>query len=134
MEMRTDELLALDADTDVIFIVGEEDAQCVEMLWQGVRKRMRAKTWWIRVVGATHKMVFGSEEMGEEICGVLGQIAARWTLKRCRERTELTLKWDYDAGQTAWTEWVALDVQPTLPPPKEISIDEYLEATVPVPR
>jgi hypothetical protein len=114
MEIRSDELLALEADCDVLFIVGDEDAQCIEILLHGMRKQMRAKTWWLRVVNADHKMAFAKSEMRDEICGVAGQIAALWTLERSRDRTELTLKWDFEADQTTWTPWVAFGEQEPL--------------------
>ena len=117
MDIRSEELLALEADCDVLFIVGDEDVQCIEILLHGIREQMRAKTWRVRVVNADHKMAFAKPEMRDEICGVAGQIAALWTLERARDRTELTLKWDYDAGQTTWTPWVAFGEQE---PPKEI--------------
>jgi hypothetical protein len=114
MEIRSDELLALEANCDVLFIVGDEDAQCIEILLHGIRGQMRAKTWWLRVVNADHKMAFAQPEMRDEICSVAGQIAALWTVERARDRTELTLKWDYDAGQTTWTPWVAVGEQELL--------------------
>jgi hypothetical protein len=114
MEIRSEELLALEADCDVLFIVGDDDAQCIEILLHGIRGQMRAKTWWLRVVNGDHKMAFAKPEMRDEICGVAGQIAALWTVKRARDRTELTLRWDFEAGQTTWTPWVAVGEQEPL--------------------
>lgn len=110
LEERSEELLALDADTDVLFIVGDADARCVEILLQPLRQRMRARTWWIRVVGADHAMWYDDDQVRGTICNISGQIAAMWNIDGNRNpaATELTLQYDAAQQQVTWTGWMAL--------------------------
>ena len=106
---RYEELLALDAETDVLFIIGDSDPMAIELLLNPLRQRMRARSWWIKVIGADHAFWFDPPETRDGICNVAGQIASMWIVdgNRDPERTELTLKYDPTPGiqQVTWTGW-----------------------------
>lgn len=119
MEEREEELLMLDAETHVLFIVGDRDFAAPEVLLRRVRERMRARTWWVRVEGADFELGMGmgveAEERKEKVCGVLGQIAGRWSEAeegRDGEKTECTVRWDERRERVAWTDWKALEPLP----------------------
>jgi len=110
IDERYEELLQLSSDVDVLFVVGDSDPLCVEMHLAAIRKRMRARTWWIRVIGADHQFSMrGNNGAGTKLCNVAGQIAAKWNVEGGRdlEKTELTLQYDKVNKQAVWTEWFA---------------------------
>ena len=107
---RYEELLALDADVDVLFVVGDEDPLCVELHLQAIRSRMKAPSWWLKVARGNHALNFDHDLTKRyAICNVAGQIAAAWSMEEGRdpEKTELTLDWDEDTRTAVWTPWMA---------------------------
>ena len=107
LEERFEELLELKSDVDVLFVLGDSDALCHEMHLKAVRQRMRARTWWIRMVNGDHALWYDPDEKRNALCNIAGQISARWNVSRDPELTELTLDWDDDANQPTWTNWMA---------------------------
>lgn len=49
----------MDEGPDVLFACGERDFRAPEILLRGVRGRMRAGSWWVRVEGADWEMRIG---------------------------------------------------------------------------
>ena len=106
LDFRTEELLALPADVQVLFTMGTCDAMCPELLLAAVRKRMRAQSWCIRIEGGNHQFDF---DHAEEICGIVGQIAGIWSSLRWNTAggTELTVLWNEGENRVTWGRWQA---------------------------
>jgi hypothetical protein len=117
LDERYEELLALDANTDVLFILGDSDALCHELHLKAIRERMRARTWWIRLLKADHAVWYEDPEQRDTICNVAGQIAAHWNIDENRNPalTELTLGWNATVGQVQWTGFMAPPQEPERP-------------------
>ncbi|PVH89429.1 hypothetical protein DL98DRAFT_355881, partial [Cadophora sp. DSE1049] len=96
LDERYEELLELKSDVDVLFVVGDSDALCHEMHLNAIRKRMRARTWWVRMIDGDHALWYDPNEKRNALCNIAGQIAAQWNVSRDPELTELTLDWDKD--------------------------------------
>lgn len=117
LDQRYEELLALEPDTEVLFIIGDSDPLAVEMHLKAIRARMRAKSWWLKVVNGDHAMWF--EDPGTDaICNVIGQIAARWNVERDDKLTDLTIGWDGKEKVAKWTEWREEAADPPIPDTK----------------
>ena len=83
-----------------------------EWLLRPLRARIRARTWWIKLVKTDHAIWYDPPENTEAICdivGHIGQIAALWNMDGGRdpEKTELTVDWDKEKKQVTWTPWIA---------------------------
>ncbi|KAI9732736.1 MAG: hypothetical protein M1818_007470 [Claussenomyces sp. TS43310] len=109
LQERYEELLALDCDTDVLFIVGDMDPLCIELLLKPVRARMRARSWWIRMVNGDHALWWEPEAARHNICNVAGQLAAKWHESRDPALTEMTLR--ISGEQVVWDAWHAPTVE-----------------------
>jgi hypothetical protein len=110
LDYRYADLIALGPDIEVLFVVGDGDPLAVETQMREVRHRMRAKSWWIKVVNANHTFGLWTEPVMENMVDIAGQIAAVWAKTETLdpELTELTLQWrgPYEAGgQAEWTAW-----------------------------
>lgn len=118
LDERYDELLALPANVDVLFIIGDEDPMTPELCLKGIRARMRARTWWVRLLKADHSVTYADPVVQHTICNVSGQIAAEWNADddRAPNLTELTLRYNAAEGhkRVEWTGWMA-------PPPKPVN-------------
>jgi hypothetical protein len=105
---RYEELMQLEENVHVLFVVGDSDPLCHELHLRAIRKRMRAKTWWIRVINGDHLfMMKGDKEQETKMCDIAGQIAARWNVDggRNTELTELMLDYDIEKKEVFWSEW-----------------------------
>jgi len=106
-DLRDAILLALPAETCVLFISGDHDNMCPLTELAKVRAKMKAKTWLVTVVGADHGMEVrggtalkrGTEEIGREC----GRIAARWLQERDESIREMRAKWDGERGKVIGT-------------------------------
>ena len=107
LDERFEELLELKSDVDVLLELGDSDAHCHEIHLKVVRQRMRARTWWVRMVNGDHALWYDPDEKRTALCNIAGQIAARWNVSRDPELTELT-----DANQPTWTNWMAPAAEP----------------------
>lgn len=112
LDERYEELLALEVDVEALFIIGDYDPLAVEILMRAVRSRMRAKSWWVKVVRGDHSFRTFSDEARNAVCNVAGQTAALWNVERDPNLTELTMKWDLEKGakekSVIWKDWQAL--------------------------
>jgi Alpha/beta hydrolase domain len=107
-DVRQEELLQLSSDVDVLFVIGDSDPLCTELPLSAIRAQMRARTWWIRVIGADHIFQMNGDFQAEQkLCNAAGQIAARWNVEGGRDpnKTELTLEYDKVNKEAVWTEW-----------------------------
>lgn len=69
INLRHEELLNLPNDVDVIFISGTKDPMCAEPILHLVRSRMKAKSWYIKVVGGDHSMkISEASEARQVLC------------------------------------------------------------------
>lgn len=97
-DLRDAILLALPAETSVLFISGDRDSMCPLAQLESVRAKMKAQTWLVTVVSADHGMDLhggkalkkGTEEVGHEC----GRIAARWLRQRDDGVQEMHIRWD----------------------------------------
>lgn len=97
-DLRDAILLALPADTSVLFISGDHDSMCPLAQLEKVRAKMKAQTWLVTVISADHGMDLhggkalkkGTEEVGREC----GRIAARWLRQRDDGVREMVIRWD----------------------------------------
>jgi len=106
---RYEELLQLEDNVDVLFVVGDSDPLCHELHLRAIRNRMRARTWWIRVINGDHLFMMKGDTVQErKMCDIAGQIAARWNVDGGRDpnKTELTLDYDMVKKEAVWTEWL----------------------------
>ena len=99
-EVRDQILLDLPAEKDVLFISGDHDSMCdLEMLSE-VRKKMKAKSWLIRVRDADHGMNAKPKKATRAIGEETGLIAAGWLHERMDNETEREIWWGEDeAGE-----------------------------------
>jgi hypothetical protein len=120
LDERYEELLALPAEVDVLLIIGDEDAMAPELILKSIRARMRARTWWIRLVKADHAIWYDNPDTRDTICNVAGQIAATWNVGGNRDPalTELTIRYNATEGyhRVEWTEWMAPPPEPQRAP------------------
>ncbi|KAH9220340.1 hypothetical protein DL95DRAFT_383253 [Leptodontidium sp. 2 PMI_412] len=84
---------------------------------KAIRQRMRARTWWVRMIDGDHALWYDPPEKRVALCYIAGQIAAMWNVARDPLLTELTLGWDDAANQSTWTTWMA----PPEDPPREVT-------------
>lgn len=119
LDERYEELLNLEEDRNVLFISGDSDPLMVEQQLHGIRKRIRAKTWWIKLVDGDHRLEFWHDkrefpDRSYRVCNVAGQIAARWlTGERDPSRTELTIGWDKVKALPTISGWQEMEASKT---------------------
>lgn len=78
LDVRHSDLLALSADTDVLFIIGDSDAMAPETHLKEIRQKMKARSWWIRLVGADHQFkLWEGKTIRDAILNIAGQMAAK---------------------------------------------------------
>lgn len=109
LQDRAEELLALDANTHILFISGDDDPLAVESILLEWRQRMRAKTWWIKLRQGDHALEYSIDpdpaDRAYKICNVAGQLAAQWSIERDVNRTEMVIHWDPEERVALWTPW-----------------------------
>ncbi|KAH8819804.1 hypothetical protein F5884DRAFT_26943 [Xylogone sp. PMI_703] len=71
------DLLALQRDVEVLFVGGDRDELCLFEDLVGIRKRMEARSWLVRIEGADHGIRFEIEKR-RAVCEFVGRIAGRW--------------------------------------------------------
>ncbi|KUJ23974.1 uncharacterized protein LY89DRAFT_573255 [Mollisia scopiformis] len=112
----SEDLLKLPATTDVLFVLGNDDARTPEIELHRVRKLMKARTWWIRVILGDHGLFYLPESKRVALAKVMGQLAAQWCENRDPAKTEFVLDWveDKEKGlnQPVWSEWQPIQEDP----------------------
>ncbi|KAL2072865.1 hypothetical protein VTL71DRAFT_12208 [Oculimacula yallundae] len=93
METRYDELLSLPESAEVLFITGDCDHLCPLIQLAGIRKRMRATTWFVKVLNGDHHFEFHGD-LTMRVSDACGQIAGMWKKRRDFSFTELVIKVD----------------------------------------
>lgn len=107
LNYRYADLLALGSDIEVLFIVGDGDPLAVETHLREVRHRMRAKSWWIKLVKGDHSFKLWTDQEMESTLDIAGQLAAIWvkTENLDPDLSELRLQSSFETGKTEWTGW-----------------------------
>jgi predicted alpha/beta-hydrolase family hydrolase len=99
-EVRDQILLDLPAAKDVLFISGDHDSMCDLEMLNEVRRKMKAKSWLIRVRDADHGMNAKPKRATRAIGEETGSIAAAWLHERKDNDTEREIWWGVDeAGE-----------------------------------
>ncbi|KAE8452412.1 hypothetical protein EG329_001113 [Mollisiaceae sp. DMI_Dod_QoI] len=71
------DLLQLQWDVEVLFIGGDRDELCLFEDLAEIRKRMKARSWWVQIEGADHGIRFEVEKR-RSVCEFVGRIAGKW--------------------------------------------------------
>ncbi len=77
-DIRDEILLALPAEVDVLFIIGDADAMCPLPLLDEVRGKMKARSRLVVVRGADHGMSVKPKKRMGGVGEETGRVAARW--------------------------------------------------------
>lgn len=77
-DFRKQELLALPADTRVLFIKGTKDWMGPEIVYAPERNEMRAKTWCVYVADLDHSFNCKTPRQEAKNCNAIGTIAGMW--------------------------------------------------------
>ncbi|PVH77465.1 hypothetical protein DL98DRAFT_637566 [Cadophora sp. DSE1049] len=74
-----------------------------------VLHRMRAKSWWIKLIKGDHSFEQWTEDEMENTLDIVGQIAAIWAKEENLDPdlSEMVLKSKIETGQAEWTAWQA---------------------------
>ncbi|PMD34166.1 hypothetical protein L207DRAFT_638717 [Hyaloscypha variabilis F] len=117
LEYRYADLLALGPDIEVLFIVGDGDPLAVETHLREVRNRMRAKSWWIKLIKGNHSFNSWSAEEVENTLDIAGQIAAIWAKTETLDPdlSEMKLQASFDTGKAEWTGWQVPEPETPVP-------------------
>lgn len=109
-DVRDGILTEIEEEAKVIFAVGDRDSMCDLERLEGVRAKMKADSWLIRVEGADHGMTMkpklGTKGVGE----LVGKVVAKW-LKSIDEgeldekSREGRIWWDGDDEVEKWSGW-----------------------------
>lgn len=107
LNYRYADLLALGPDIEVLFVVGDGDPLAVETHLREVRHRMRAKSWWIKLIKGDHSFNMWTKDEIENTLDIAGQIAALWakTENLDPDLSELRLQTKFETGKAEWTGW-----------------------------
>jgi heme-degrading monooxygenase HmoA len=104
-------LLNIAENVDVLFISGDHDSMCDLKMLDEVRGKMKAATWFVKVIGADHGMnVRGGKKLkdGTEMVGKMtGMVAAEWLRQRDKEEREMELSWDGEESMVVRSKWKA---------------------------
>lgn len=71
------DLLGLGEDVEVLFVGGDRDELCDVVDLLEMRRKMKARTWWLRIEGADHGIKFEGEKRWR-LCEAVGRIAGHW--------------------------------------------------------
>jgi predicted alpha/beta-hydrolase family hydrolase len=110
-DVRDKILLEIRPDVDVLFISGDHDSMCDLDMLDGVRGKMAAKTWIVRVRGADHGMnLRGGKKLkeGTKLVGeATGKMAATWLRERDQQKRQIDITWDGERSQIISSGWLA---------------------------
>ncbi|KAL2064281.1 hypothetical protein VTL71DRAFT_4775 [Oculimacula yallundae] len=109
LNYRYTDLLALGSDIEVLFVVGDGDPLAVETHLREIRHRMRAKSWWIKLIKGDHSFKQWTLEEMQNTLDIAGQLAAIWAKEENLDPdlSELVLRSSFDTGKAEWTSWQA---------------------------
>ncbi|KAF2418227.1 hypothetical protein EJ08DRAFT_66340 [Tothia fuscella] len=110
VESRVLDFINLDEKTEVLFLIGEEDATCTLSILTRVRSMMKAKTWYVRLEGMSHHMNHRKwdQTARNAVCSFAGYIAAKWVTQGSDdELTEACINWDEGPKKIVWGGWQA---------------------------
>jgi len=93
------DLLQLQQNVEVLFIGGDRDELCHFEDLAESRKRMKARSWWIRIKGADHGIKFEMEKR-RSVCEFMGKIAGKWlsgdvsAFSKSEKTADVLVDWD----------------------------------------
>lgn len=93
------DLLQLQQDGEVLFIGGDRDELCLFEDLAEIRKRMKARSWWIQIEGADHGIKFEMEKR-RSVCEFVGKIAGKWlsgdvsAFSKSEKMADVLVSWD----------------------------------------
>ncbi|KAF2181819.1 hypothetical protein K469DRAFT_713411 [Zopfia rhizophila CBS 207.26] len=103
-DIRDQILLDLPADVSVLFIIGSKDSMCPLELLNGVRQKMKAKSWLLVVKDADHGMHVSSKAAERGLGEMTGRMAAEWVGGR-NEETEEKIWWGGVGKEVKRSKW-----------------------------
>jgi hypothetical protein len=118
---RKELLLSLPERASVLFVSGTKDAMCPLDVLDDVRAEMRAKSWVLRVEGASHGMDVKGKEATEQVGVRLGQLVGEWLLGELQEDRMNGLVYSDTEKQIVWSGWQ--EAKPT-PPEQPAAAEE----------
>ena len=95
-KVRDQILLDLPDDKEVLFISGDHDSMCDLAKLNEVRKKMKAKTWLIRVRDADHGMNIKPKKATRAVGEATGILAEEWLHTRTESKNEREIWWEAD--------------------------------------
>ena len=114
-ETRDQILLSIDPAVDVLFIEGDRDDMCDLERFEGVRKKMKCKTWLIVVKGADHSMNISPKSATAEVVSMTGELAAQWIQDRDDTRKRGRISWDDGVKWSGWEQDVLKETEKAKP-------------------
>lgn len=100
-------LLEIGEETDVLFVSGDGDAMCELERLEGVRGRMKARSWRIVVRGADHGMGVKPKKGTRDVGELVGEVVAGWLERSQEGKREGSIWWDGEEEKATWSDWVA---------------------------
>ena len=112
-EVRDKILLDLEeGGPEVLFIGGTKDGMMDFRKLEEARKKMKVKTWVVRVQNADHGMNITPKRATQEVGEMTGRIASKWLREPNLFKQDCVLRWDDEEGR-AKLEGGVLDPDPT---------------------
>lgn len=107
LDYRYADLIALDQNVEILFIVGDGDPLAVETQLREVRHRMRAKSWWIKLIRGDHEFKSWDKGELEGALDVAVQLAGIWAKSEDLDSdlSEMALQSSHRTGKVEWTSW-----------------------------
>jgi predicted alpha/beta-hydrolase family hydrolase len=104
-ELRDQILLDLDEGVHVLFISGDRDSMCDLPELDGVRRKMKAKSWLVIASGADHGMNMKPKKATDDIGRLSGELAAKWFNERNATWTESSIGWNGENETVFQSPW-----------------------------
>ena len=104
-ERREQILKDLSENVEVLFIVGDADAQCPLEMLEEVRGEMKAKSWLCVVEGADHGMSMKPKKASEGMRKKTGEVAAAWLKDRNEDARHSRVFWDAENEEIVHDGW-----------------------------
>jgi predicted alpha/beta-hydrolase family hydrolase len=106
-DVRDQLLLDLDAEHEVLFMIGSRDTMCPLDHLEEIRRKMTAKSWLVRLQGADHGMNVKPNSAVEALVEESGRVAALWLSERNVTRREsiISVEVDGDGLEARWSRW-----------------------------
>lgn len=104
-DIRSQLLLDIDEDIDVLFVIGDKDHMCDLNELTTVRKQMKVKTWIIVVNNANHGMELRPSKATKSVGNMIGTVVSRWIEDRNESLTNCKIHWDEERNDVVVDSW-----------------------------